>query len=965
MRKKILLAFVFLFLAHAALAYAAKPTHAWVRTNPGGGGAISMVGATKSGVMIAASDLSGIYRSNDHGASWTPLGANNGLINSGVNSLGFHATDGNTFYIGSYLGLYKTVDGGNTIYQAKLETKRQPNAQDPSKADGLIEAIGMSFSKPSVGYLAHYEDWAPELTFMKTSDAGESWKIVKTTGIPPKARILKIVVDYKDSETIYVVTGKARFGCGPAELYKSTDGGKSWEKRAGDVGKEAGINKQDESDILDIDLDPSNPDKLYISTFKAGKCIDSKGNEVDYAATENSEFENYIIGADKNGNGIENVGAVYQSTDAGLSFTALQPKDNNGNIIKGVTGILSVDRNSPHIVRVVEILHPYDWNEKAGTWELDSNNPEKSTHAGLIKNWKRGYAKNQYAAFAPSFFGLNKTLSKDLFNSNNFYGSFGQWAWASFDAGKTLNNVTTKPVGADTWRSTGVENITGHVLDVNDADPNIIYMGGYDIGFWASQDHGLSWTRYQPDWNHKNNKNVYDYRLYSWDIGGLDYDQKPPKPIDVDPDLAQHGSGSNISTLLSDPKKASTVWASFSREQYAGQDGDARTGLFKSTDFGKTWELIHNGLPAINTSLKYYGLSIDPQSPVGKRTLFLSVDNDIYTSTDDGESWKKVLDKSISGGLKFTQVDHKDKKLIYAGGEGGLWRSQDGGTKWQQIGGTYKKEMQGNYPGMRDDIIPTDPIRDDNDKITTQAWEGVFDIKTDPNHKNRVYVTAFGKGKGLYRSDDAGITFKKLLTDDHMRGVAIAPQDSNIVYATSSESYYSGANGNSLGIQFSADAGNTWQDANDGMAWNYGGMIEIEAGTNPNVWAWSPGTGVQYSPVAKAFITDTDKDGLPDAWEDANGLDKNDPLDALQDSDLDGLNNLQEYQHNTNPKQRDTDGDGATDGDEIHAGTDPLDANSKPVVANIPSSSTWSLIILSLLLYLSFVYRNRQLTLIN
>ena len=48
------------------------------------------------------------------------------------------------------------------------------------------------------------------------------------------------------------------------------------------------------------------------------------------------------------------------------------------------------------------------------------------------------------------------------------------------------------------------------------------------------------------------------------------------------------------------------------------------------------------------------------------------------------------------------------------------------------------------------------------------------------------------KGKGLWRSDNKGDTWEKRLDDDHLRGVAIAPQDSNVIYATSSYNYHSG-----------------------------------------------------------------------------------------------------------------------------------------------------------------------------
>lgn len=73
-----------------------------------------------------------------------------------------------------------------------------------------------------------------------------------------------------------------------------------------------------------------------------------------------------------------------------------------------------------------------------------------------------------------------------------------------------------------------------------------------------------------------------------------------------------------------------------------------------------------------------------------------------------------------------------------------------------------------------------------------------------------------------------------------------------------------------------------------------------------------------------ALSVDADQDGLPDDWELANGLDPNDPLDALVDNDLDGLTSLQEFQSGTDPNRADTDDDGLQDGDEISRGTDPL-----------------------------------------
>ena len=78
----------------------------------------------------------------------------------------------------------------------------------------------------------------------------------------------------------------------------------------------------------------------------------------------------------------------------------------------------------------------------------------------------------------------------------------------------------------------------------------------------------------------------------------------------------------------------------------------------------------------------------------------------------------------------------------------------------------------------------------------------------------------------------------------------------------------------------------------------------------------------------KVIADDEDEDGMPDQWEEANGLDPELAEDAEEDPDNDGLSNLAEFEAGLNPKVADTDEDGVKDGTEIDNETDPLNPDT-------------------------------------
>lgn len=86
------------------------------------------------------------------------------------------------------------------------------------------------------------------------------------------------------------------------------------------------------------------------------------------------------------------------------------------------------------------------------------------------------------------------------------------------------------------------------------------------------------------------------------------------------------------------------------------------------------------------------------------------------------------------------------------------------------------------------------------------------------------------------------------------------------------------------------------------------------------------------NPDLKGPKFDTDKDGIPDLWEQQYGLNIDNPSDAEEDPDADGLTNLEEYLAGTNPLMADSDGDGYPDGEEKIFGKDPTSKATSPFI---------------------------------
>jgi len=238
-------------------------------------------------------------------------------------------------------------------------------------------------------------------------------------------------------------------------------------------------------------------------------------------------------------------------------------------------------------------------------------------------------------------------------------------------------------------------------------------------------------------------------------------------------------------------------------------------GVWKSTDYGRTWNPIFDGqrtqsigaiaVPASNPDIVYVASGEGLQRPD------LSVGDGIYKSTDAGKTWTHL---GLRDGQQIPAlaIDPRDPNRVFAAvlghpygpnAERGIFRSTDGGANWKKV--LYKDENTG---GSDVEIDPSNP-----DVIYASLWQSRLGPSEDDNY-------FAGTNGGLFKSTDGGNTWKKLtngLPDDLVQiNVAIAPSNPSRLFATLSTTKQSGyATGQGLGFYRSDDAGESWSRITD------------------------------------------------------------------------------------------------------------------------------------------------------
>ena len=286
--------------------------------------------------------------------------------------------------------------------------------------------------------------------------------------------------------------------------------------------------------------------------------------------------------------------------------------------------------------------------------------------------------------------------------------------------------------------------------------PGTFYMGVNNGGVWKTTDYGRIW---EP---------IFDDQE-TGSIGDLDVALSNPDVIYV-------GSGEGLQR----------------------PDLSVGTGMYKSTNGGKTWS--HIGLL---DAQQIGGIAIDPTN---ENRVFVAVmghpygpntERGVFRTLNGGKTWEKVLYKDENTGSAQVTLDPKNPNIVYAdlwagrqgpwengawnGPQSGLFKSTDGGSTWTKLTKGLPTVEQG-LGRIGFCIAPSDP--------------------------RRMYATVdAGDYGGMYRSDDAGESWRSISNDGRYWGrgsdfaeVKTDPNNADIVYTAN------------VVVWRSQDGGNTWKD---------------------------------------------------------------------------------------------------------------------------------------------------------
>lgn len=576
-----------------------------------------------SGEGLQRPDLSvgdGIYKSTDGGKTWTNTGLKNALQIGGMaihpknENIVFAAALGHPYGPNEERGVYKTTDGGNSWQRVLYKDENTGAVQvtlDPNNPDIIYAAMWAGRQGP-------WENGAwngSESGLFKSTDGGSTWKKL-TNGLPTTQQGLGRIgfcIAPTDSRRLYATVDAGKEG----GIYRSDDAGDNWRRIQTDNRLWGRA-----SDFAEVKVDPSNEDIVYSANIVTWKSVDGGANWKAFRGAPGGD-DYHRIWINPNNNKI-----ILIASDQGAIITV------NG----GETFSSWYNQPTAQFYHV-STDNAFPYNVYGGQQESGSVGIASRGNDGAItfREWHPvGVEEYGYVAADPN-------------DPNIIYG--GKITKHDKRTGQT-QNIAPEAIRSGKYRFLR----TAPVL-FNPIDKKTLYFAGNVL--FKTTNGGNKWDIISPDLTRE-----------KWDV---------PAAVGIytNEQMKTMPRRGVIYTVAPSYVDINTIWC--------GTDD----GLIHVTrDGGKTWSNVTP--PAVNSWSK---VSLMDASHTDKNTVYAAVNRircddmkpHIYKTTDGGKTWKEIVNGLPDDPINVVREDPKRKGLLFAGSERAVYVSFDDGENWQSL----------------------------------------------------------------------------------------------------------------------------------------------------------------------------------------------------------------------------------------------------------------------------------------
>ncbi len=604
----------------------------------------------------------GIYKSLDAGKTWKYVGLGEAQTISKIKvdpkdeNLVYAAVFGHVFASNPERGIYRSKNGGKTWDKILYKNDKTGGADievDPLNSHILYAALWEACRTPW-----SLSSGGPGSGLYKSVDGGDSWtELGEKEGLPKgvKGRI-GVAPSRAKAGRVWALIEADEGG-----LYRSDDWGKKWIK----VNDDHRI-RQRAWYYSHVYADPVNPDLVYILNVEMLKSIDG-GKTLAHVSTSHSD--NHDLWIDPN-----NPQRMAEANDGGASVTY------NG----GQTWTEETAPTGQFYHVVVDSAFPYNLygaQQDNTTIRIAS----RTTGFGIDRtSWYR-------VGGGESGFVVPKPDDPEIVYAGSYDGYLSRYDHRT-DQEQDVSPWPDNPMGAGAQQATYRFQWTYPIL-VSRFDPKVVYACANRV--FKTTNEGMSWDLISPDLTKndtskfhssggpitKDNTSVEYYgTIFAFAESPLDarilWAGSDDGLVHLTTDGGSHWSNvssgvfppsSMISTIEASHFDPGTAYVAATRYKF----DDFRPYLFRTKDFGRTWEKIVNGIPQNEFT---HVLRDDPGK---KGILYSGTERGIYISFDNGDHWQSLQNNLPVTPIHDIAVQPREKDLVVATHGRGFWILDD------------------------------------------------------------------------------------------------------------------------------------------------------------------------------------------------------------------------------------------------------------------------------------------------